>query len=200
MKNEKMKDTASAFELMAKVFGGIAIGCGMVCVIFAILVPVLGERVFVPDSVTLDLDFLKFHLNEEYQTVTGAVKLYAVSALLNSAVLCFLLGYIARLLRTLFIPMKEGRPFGENAPAVLRRIAVSILIGGGLAAVLGVVERLLLMRAYPVEEIFSGAAITKIEYAFTADFTFILLAGVVFLLSYIFSYGQALQRESDETL
>lgn len=200
MNHEKMKDTASAFETMAKVFGGIAVACGVVCVIFAVLVPILGEKVFVPDSTTLDLDFLKFHLSEEYRTVTGAVKLYAVTALLTSGVLCFLLGYIAHLLRTIFAPMKEGRPFDDNAPRTLRRIAVSILIGGGLAAVLGVVERLLLMRAYPAEAIFDCAAITKIEYAFTADLTFVLLAGVIFLLSYIFSYGQALQRESDETL
>ena len=200
MTYEKMKDTASAFELMAKVFGGIAIGCGIVCVIFAALVPLLGDLVFAADSATLDLDFLKFHLSEEYRTITGATKIYAVSSLLTSGILCFLLGYIAHLLRAIFAPMKEGRPFGENAPKTLRRIAVAILIGGGLAAVLGVVERLLLMRAYPVEEIFDCAAITKIEYVFTADLTFVLLAGVVFLLSYIFSYGQALQRESDETL
>ena len=200
MTYEKMKDTASAFELMAKVFGGIAIGCGVVCLIFAVLVPLLGDLVFVADSATLNLDFLRFHLSEEYRTITGATKIYAVSSLLTSGILCFLLGYIARLLRAIFAPMKEGRPFGESAPKTLRRIAVAILVGGGLAAVMGVVERLLLMRAFPVEEIFDCTAITKIEYVFTVDLTFVLLAGVVFLLSYIFSYGQALQRESDETL
>jgi len=43
-------------------------------------------------------------------------------------------------------------------------------------------------------------AVEKLEYVFTVDFGFVAVFCVLMLLSYIFTYGQALQRESDETL
>ena len=51
-----------------------------------------------------------------------------------------------------------------------------------------------------VGELFASAAVSKTEFVFTMNFGFVLIACIIFFLSYIFSYGQALQQESDETL
>ena len=48
--------------------------------------------------------------------------------------------------------------------------------------------------------IFASAVIAKTEFVLTMNFDFVLLACVIFLLSYVFTYGQALQQDSDETL
>lgn len=200
MEKEKMKVTVSAFEMMAKVFGVITKVCGFVCLAFAVLTLIFGEKMFVPGSLTLDLDFLKLYLTEDLSAVTGAVKLYAVVGLLVGSVLCFAMAYASGLLRCILASVKEGRPFEACVVGDLRKIGWTVLAGGAVAELLGVVERHILTRAYPMEEIFASEAVSRIEYIYTMDFNFVLTACAVFLLSYIFSYGQALQRESDETL
>ena len=82
----------------------------------------------------------------------------------------------------------------------MKKIGWGILIGGLLSELVGVVARILLIKAYSIDELFASATITKTEYIFTMNFDFVLIACVVFFLSYIFTYGQLLQQESDETL
>lgn len=200
MNRQKMTNSANTFDTIAKVAGGISKAGAIVCAVFLALVLILGEKVFAAGSLFLDLDFVKLHLADSFQTVTPGVKLYAALSLLAAGVLCIVLSYICGLIRALLAPMKEGRPFEAGAPVALRRIAWAIIAGGALSQIMGVVERFVLTRAYPMEEIFSSSAISRVEYAFTVDLGFVLLGCVVLLLSYIFSYGQALQRESDETL
>ena len=200
MEKEKMKDTVSAFEMMVKVFGIVTKICGFVCLVFAVLTLLFGEKMFAAGELTLDLDFLKLHLAESLQTNSGALQIYAVVGLLTGSVLCFVMSYACSVLRRILASVKAGRPFEAAVVTDLRKIGWSVIVGGAVSALLGVVERHILTRAYPMEEIFAAEAVTRVEYVYTMDFGFVLTACAIFLLSYIFSYGQALQRESDETL
>lgn len=198
--NDKIITTAKNLDTLAKVGGKIAQVFGIVCIIFAALVLVFGEKVFVANSLTLDLDFVKLHLSNDFQAITDIIKIYALLALLIAAVICFIIYYASKLARNILSPMKEGRPFESEVAANLKKTAMVVLVGGAAAEILGIVERVLITKAYPFEQIFSSAAISKIEYVFTIDFGFVLIACVILFLSYIFTYGQTLQRESDETL
>lgn len=200
MNSSRLIKTAGVLDTVAKVAGGIARVCAIICIVFAVLVVVFGERMFVEGSLTLDLDFVKVHLAEECQTVTGMIKLYACVGLIAGSVLLYMMYYISSLLRRVFAPMKEGRPFDSAAPANIRRIAWAALISGGIVQLLGIVERVIITKAYPMDAVFASDAVEKLEYVFTVDFGFVAVFCVLMLLSYIFTYGQALQRESDETL
>lgn len=200
MDNKKLIETANNLDIFAKIAGGFGKAIGIVCLIFIILVLILGEKIFVEGSLTLDLDFVKLHLADEFQIVTNLMKVYTILGLISASVICFIVYYIAALLRKILAPMKEGRPFEAHIPENLKKIAWAVIIGGGIGEILGVIERVLLVQAYPMEEIFSSSAITKLEYVFTIDINFLLIACVILFLSYIFSYGQLLQQESDETL
>ena len=74
------------------------------------------------------------------------------------------------------------------------------MVGGGLLQVLGMVGRMMLARALPMDVIFSSPAIESVEYVFTIDLGFVWIFCIVIFLSQIFEYGQKLQQESDETL
>lgn len=200
MENGKLVKTAKTLDTIVKVGGGIFRAVAIVCLIFAVLVVIFGGKMFVEGSLTLDLDFIKLHLADDFQTVTGFVKLYAIVGLLAGGMLCFAGYYVCALLRRILIPMKNGRPFEADAPGTLRKIAWVLLAGGLVSQILGIVERAIMIKAYPMEAVFASEAIEKLEYVFTMDFDFVLLFGAVMLLSCIFSYGQALQKESDETL
>ena len=114
--------------------------------------------------------------------------------------MCFLLAYICKVLGVILAPMKMGRPFEEGTSKLLRKVGYAVLIGGLLSEVIGILARVLLTNAYSIDELFTSAAISKIEFVLTMNFDFVLIACVIFFLSYIFEYGQVLQQDSDETL
>ena len=200
MDNRKMTKAAGALDTLFKVAGGILCAVIVICVLFAGLILVYGEKVFVPDSVTMDIGFIKFYLADEYRFMTDNVKLFATVSLATSAVLYGLACYGCGTLRRVLLPMKEGRPFDEGAARELRKVAWLVLGGGLYGQALKIAEHFLMIRAYPLEEIFDSEAIVFMKHIIDVDFSFVLVAAAFFLLSYIFSYGQALQRESDETL
>ena len=200
MENKKMMKAAANFETLFKVVGGVLGAMVIVCAVFAVLVLAWGEKMFVPDFVTLDVGFIKFYLADQYRFITDDVKLYGVVSLVTAAGLYAVASYVCSLLRRILKPMKEGRPFEDETARYLRRAGWAILGGGLYMQVLRIAEEFLLTSAYPLQEIFDSEAIVFMEHTITADFNFVLLACAFFLLSYIFSYGQALQRESDETL
>ena len=200
MNEKKFITTAKHLDTTVKICGGFFQAAGIVLLIFAALVLFLGEKMFDTSTLSLDLGFLKLYLTEAYRTVSTSMKHYTVFGLLSGSLLCFLVGYTAGLLRKILEPMKGGRPFEADIPGHLKKIAWIVLLGGIAVQILGLLQSILLVRAYPMEELFATSAIEKLEYVFTADFTFVLLFCAIRFLSYIFSYGQNLQQESDETL
>lgn len=200
MSDKKFMNAAKSWDTVAKVCRSLFHAAGIVCLIFALLVLILGEKMYVPGSFSLDLDFIKLYLTDECLTETGWIRLFVMTALVTVGAVCFITAYGIGQLRGILAPMKEGRPFEESAPRKLRRIAWTILTGGLVVQLSAPVERFILTKACPMEQIFASPVITKIEYSYTMDFGFVLVACIMFFLSYVFSYGQKLQQESDETL
>ena len=140
------------------------------------------------------------YLTDQVNINTGYMQIYLTVGLLVVSILCFMIDFGIKLIRRILAPMKEGRPFEADVPTNLKKIAWIVLAGGAVTQVVGIIERIVLMKACPAEQIVNMDVISKLEYTFTIDFTFVLAFCIVMFLSYIFSYGQILQKESDETL
>jgi hypothetical protein len=56
------------------------------------------------------------------------------------------------------------------------------------------------MKAFDLTVLLNHDVVSGYSYNGTFDCSFIIAAVILFLLSYIFQYGEELQRESDETL
>ncbi|MBQ2755983.1 MAG: DUF2975 domain-containing protein [Oscillospiraceae bacterium] len=200
MNEKKLVNSAKTFDTVAKVCGGIFRVVAIVLFVFAVLVIIFGNKMYEVGSFTLDLDFVKIYLADKYQTADMPMQIFTVVSLAVVGGLLFAASYVIKLLRDILKPMKEGRPFEESTPKKLRTVAWIELAGGFVLELLGIAERMVTAHIYPMEEIFSSSAIANVEYAYTMDFGFVLVFCVIMVLSYIFSYGQKLQRESDETL
>ena len=131
---------------------------------------------------------------------SGLVRSQIEVILIAGLIGCIFLRYGIGFLRRILAPMKEGRPFDAEVPVCLKKFAWVLLAGSGLIQVVGLIERAMLIRALPMEEIFSSPAIDSVEYVFTMDFGFVWVFVVLQLLARVFEYGQRLQQESDETL
>ena len=200
MDNKKIINTAKILDLLANVGGKIAGIIGIVCVLLAFFTLILGDKMFSQGAFALDLDFIKFHFDDSFSVNEKFIKLYSFIGTLGGGLICFFIYYISTVLHKILSPMSNGRPFEIGISENLRKIGWAILICGCISELLGVIARVLLVNAYPMTELFTSAAITKIEYLFTIDLNFAFITIVIFLLSYIFTYGQKLQQDSDETL
>ena len=200
MDNNKMTRVAKNLDVLTNVGGKIIAGVGVVCIVVAFLALIFGTKIFGAGDTTLNLDFIKFHLNNNAYVNVEFMKFYVFAAALGGGIICFIVFYVSKLFREILAPMKIGRPFENGIPKNLKKTGWVILIGGFFSELAGVIARILLINAYSIDELFLSETITKTEFVFTIDLNFALVACVIFFLSYIFTYGQVLQQESDETL
>lgn len=200
MNHNIMSRSAKNLDIFAKVGGKLAFAAGIVCIVTAFLTLIFGSKMFAGGVTALDLDFIKFHLKDSTYVNGQFLKLYVCAASFGGSILCLLLSYIFKLFREILSPMKAGRPFEKGISKHLKKVGWAVLIGGFLSELVGVAARILLIKAYSLHELFASAVIAKTEFVLTMNFDFVLLACVIFLLSYVFTYGQALQQDSDETL
>ena len=200
MNNNKMPRVAKNLDIFANVGGKITAGAGVVWVLVAFFSLVFGAKMFTAGDTTLNLDFIKFHLNNNSYVNTEFMKFYVFEAALGSGIICFIVYYVSKLLREILAPMKTGRPFENGIAENLKKVGWVIMIGGFFSELVAVIARILLINVYSIDKLFFSEAIAKTEFVFTINLNFVLVACVIFFLSYIFTYGQVLQQESDETL
>ena len=150
MNNTKMTNAAKNLDILANVGGKITAAAGIICMVTAFLTLIFGNKMFAETAVTLDLDFIKFHLSDAACVNGHFLKLYVCTAAFGGGILCFLAYYIAKQLRGILAPMKTGRPFEAGVSGSLKKIGWAVLIGGFLSELVSIGARLLLIKAYSI--------------------------------------------------
>lgn len=199
MKTKSMTTTAGNLDTILKFVEGFMKAFAIVFAVFWVLLKVFKEKL-VSGSFSLDLDFVKLHLSGAYGNISGLVLNHIDVILITGCLGCIAIRYGIRFLRKILSPVKEGRPFDADVVLNLKKLAWVILIGGGVIQLLGILQRVLLVNALPMDVIFSSPAIESVEYVFTMNFGFVWVFCLIRFLAQIFAYGAQLQLESDETL
>ena len=129
-----------------------------------------------------DFGVWSFHLVGMYSALNPALGWLLFFAMAATVL------YGLHIVRRILQPMKRGEPFARNVSADMRRFGWLVLIAGAALMAIDIVG-----QSFYVTD----------SYAVTVhsvDLTFLVVAAVVFLFSYIFRYGEELQRQADETL
>jgi hypothetical protein len=201
MENTKLMRGAAVIDRILKILQGFAVAGVIVPLIFIPLTLILGLKI-VADASSVDLGVLTVKL-------AGDASAYLDVPHIKAAIVCILVcliiasaavWYGLRVLREILAPMKEGKPFAPGISRKMRKLALAVLIGGGVYEVCGVLASVFEMKAYHVEKLLNMELITSVTYNYRLNLWFAAVALVLFLLSYIFRCGEELQRESDETL
>lgn len=148
----------------------------------------------------VDVGLLSLTIGEGYAPSTSIVLLTAavqlgigLSALLLSRLL--LLRF-----RDILKPMKEGQPFHDSVGRNLKKAALYVVIWGLVKNLGAALELALIVTKYQLPSLLLSDKITQVSFIAPSDLGFLFVAAVLLLLSYIFRYGESLQRLSDETL
>lgn len=188
---DKLCKTARGLDVFFRVLFWLAVAMGAVMLIADIAVLAgagLNSGGSLQWLVTLDVNGTAYSMADAAADgLPGAFITLSVLFVLSLAFGLCVLHVIRQLLR----PMKEGHPFESAVSRSLRRLGWLAVAYGVLEAVVAAIAQLVLSQALNV----TGAGM-DVGY----DLSWLLLAVLLFLFSYIFRYGEELQRQADETL
>ena len=201
MENTKLMRSAGVIDRLLKILQGFAVAGVIVCVIFIPLTAILGEKI-IANASRLQFGVLDLTLAGDPAAWLDIpnIKTCIIVMLVGTILAAAAAWYCLRVLREILVPMKAGRPFAPGISGKIRKLAWSVLIGGGVAEMSGVLAEVFETRAYHMERLLNMDRIASVAYNFDADLWFLAAALVLFFLSFIFRYGEELQREVDETL
>ena len=107
---------------------------------------------------------------------------------------------MAKSIRAILEPMKNGTPFHNTVSIHLGKIARYVCALGIGINLQQIISRILLIKAFDLHLLLLSEKIPHVEFMFNFDLSFLLVWGILLLLSYVFRYGEQLQQLSDETL
>ncbi len=196
---EQMKKTARGLDIFFKIAQIMCTVIMSVLVILNILGLVLGyDRLIDQKSLNISTSINGFIINPEdlvfeVMEVRRAVLLMSAVGL----VAFFTVWFGIRIVRQILAPMKDGRPFDSSVSLNIRKMAWFTL---GAGILINIFEAFI--KTYVAQAMITahadGPVTMGVSHQINMDF--IVFAFILFLFSYIFRYGEELQKLSDETL
>ena len=201
MSTEKFTRSSIIIDRILKIIQGFLIAGIIVSAIFIPLTAVFGEKV-IADASSLTLGNLTVKLTGDFQSYLDmeGIKTSIIVILVSGIAACAAGWFCLKKLREILVPMREGRPFEAGTSNRIRQLAFTVLIGGGIAEVFKAVGTGFELKAYNLEKLIDHPSIEHITINYRISLWFVGAALFLLFLSYIFRYGEELQKESDETL
>ena len=151
-------------------------------------------------SRSVELGFAELRLAEAYIPDQRAILLVAGAEVLMALAHIWAGRIAVRCVREVLAPMTQGEPFGGIVSAKLSQLASLSLLLGVMAQGLMMIEQIVLTRVVDFQSLLLSEKIAGVSLNFEPDLTFLLVFAALKLLSYVFRYGEELQKLSDETL
>lgn len=196
----KISNLAKKCDKVANVFIKINLVLGILLLICLVITPFVSKDFFLDVATTIRLGNIELGLVEGYMPELLTYKWYRFTMLVLCIVFLVYVSLILRIIRMILKPMVYEKPFASCVSKNIRKLSWIILIGEGVFQVVMLGIEVLLYRAFDFSNLFFNDKIIscKIDYMF--DGTFIMIFAIIYLLSYVFQYGEELQIQSDEIL
>lgn len=202
---EKLTKTASTlkniFNIMEKVLLALAIAAAVCTGLIA-----LGWLLRLdPDTIatgyeSLSIGFLELQIADAYAPNKWVVLLEAAIMLALSCGCCLIARQIVLSISAILDPISNGNPFSDVVSTNLKKLAILTVILGVAYNCIGLSELIISTLAYDLSGLLTSEKIIHVGIDYTIDISFLVVSGILLLLSYIFRYGTELQQLSDETL
>ena len=148
----------------------------------------------------LEFGFLSIGVAEEYAPDEWYV-LMLLSVEIVVTLICLLIARRCNTcVRDILQPMTQGEPFHNTISANLKKLAKNSIILCILENFIEIATTCMYVWGFDLANLILSDKITHVTFLTTFDMTFLIVAAVLYLLSYIFRYGEQLQQLSDETL
>lgn len=201
----KLNSTAKKIDTFFKVFNTLLNIAGIVMLVGLAIIGAAFLFDLDPALVgngynTVDIGFMKLQIADAYAPDPHHVlKVLAVQMVL-ALVVCIVARLCIKCIRGILQPMVENQPFDSTISTNLKKLAKYTLILGITVNIIQAFSTGVLVFGYDLHLLLLSEKIPHLEFQFSFDLTFLLVAAVFLLMSYVFHYGEELQQLSDETL
>ena len=203
-----MKDLIKAATILDKIFYALSIAVTVSAVALVIGLGILaaGFLFDLPPHMigtgyaTATLDFVTFTVADAYMPDHRIIWCQVAMELFLTLICLVPTHFSIKAIRNILSPMKNGEPFHNTVSLNLKKLArYACSLGIGLN-LLKIISQILLIKAFDLNLLLLSERIPKVQFKFVFDLSFLFVAGILLLLSYIFQYGEQLQQLSDETI
>lgn len=202
---EKLTKTASTLSTIFNILEKVLLALAIAAAVCTGLILVGWVLKWDPNTIAtgygnLDIGFLELQIAEAHAPDKWVILMQAAIVLALSCGCCLIARQMVRCISGILAPISEGRPFHDTISTSLRRLAVLTVILGVAYNCISLTEVLISTFAFELPSLLISEKIPRVDINYTIDISFLIVSGVLLLLSYIFRYGAKLQQLSDETL
>lgn len=204
MKHKKMMKTANIVDKILKILQVAMVAAECLLLLAGICMIVFKDTIASHTEYITDiLSFGPLTLSTAHGAALTDPSLLAKSQLVIGilfGILVVIAWFGIRLLRQIVRPMKNGEPFYAGISKSLKKLAIFVVAAGVVNQVFTIIASGMMLSACDFDKLLNTQVVEKYTLNHSLDLSFIAVAAVLFLLAYVFRYGEELQRESDETL
>jgi hypothetical protein len=195
---EKMKSTARGLDVVFKILAILTIvGIVVLAVINVVGFAVGYDKLYEPKNASFMISTQGYHIDAKDLGTPQQIGSFILMLSLSAAVSLAAVWYGIRIIRHILAPMKEGQPFSKGISHDFKKLGWFVIGYGIVYNVFDLfIKNLLAFRLLPV----AGDGPVSVSIEHHLDPTFLIIAFILFLCSYIFRYGEELQQLSDETV
>lgn len=196
---EKMMKTANILDVIAKVLFIISIVA--LCILLAANIAVA----FVPEDM-IESGAVKYTLSSGHSLIIAdgfdpalskaEITAFLLSASVMAAVELIMLAVGTKVFRKILVPMKQGKPFESGTSDKIKKFGHFVLIFSIVGNFISFMINLVTVHLLNTAEMFENSA----DFVVGISLDGVIAAIIVYLISYIFRYGEELQKQADETL
>ncbi len=204
MKSEKMIKTAKALDKVFRVLRIIIAVCAVSFVVifgvFTVIYVVNPDAAGFSTDTSVVLGALTLDFAEGVVPSNADILIHGWTEIVPIGVFVFLIWYALGIFRKILKPMTEGNPFSPAVSREIRKLAFVSLIIGVLQSVVSYIQAVNAIHIFELSSLFNSSQIQSVTAYFEFDVSWVIVFFVLLLVSYIFNYGEELQKLSDETL
>lgn len=149
---------------------------------------------------SIRIDYLQLIFKDDAALHKDKMSMWLPLILLITAIFIFIIYKSIQTIESICTITMDHTPFDVRVANHIKKLATYIPAGGIVFNILEVCRVLYFKQILNFDLLFNTKYVTQINFDIRLHLSFLIFAALIYLLSYIFRYGQELQQLSDETL
>ena len=149
---------------------------------------------------SIRIDYLQLTFNDDSALSKDKMSIWLPLIFLITAIFVFIIYKAVQTIESICTITMNHTPFDVRVSNHMKNLAKYILVGGIVFNILEVCRIMQFKQTINFDLLFNTKYVTQINFDIRLHLSFLVFAALIYLLSYIFRYGQELQQLNDETL
>lgn len=197
--NDKSKDLLKKMCFILKIVRSVCL-ISVVLLIGLSLFYAFNKDVYNTLFGSIRIDCLQLIFNDDLALNKDKMSMWLPLIFLITTIFVFIIHKAVQTIESICTIAMDHTPFDVRVANHIKNLAKYILAGGIVFNTLEVCRVMYFKQIINFDLLFNTKYVTQINFGIRLHLSFLVFAALIYLLSYIFRYGQELQQLSDETL